>query len=355
MPPREVFGKLSRKTILITGAGGSIGSALALRLALFVSPGLILLESSENGLHDLQCNLQDLQRRLGKSEATGPATFILGSAGDRELMEEIFAAHEPDIVFHAAAHKHVPIVEEQPLAAIANNVFGTETVASVAAAHGARVVLLSTDKAVAPASVMGATKRVAEERVLASGGTVLRLGNVLGSRGSVTEVFARQIARGGPLTVTDPSARRYFITMDEAVNLLLIAAAQFDSSALLAPALPAAHAIVDLAGLMARELAPEREIAIDFIGPRPGDKLTEALWNETDFIHPAGIGNLVSIRSSRPDPMQFKSNLDALRAALAERNLSAVLAQLRLLVPDYQPSEIVLALSRRHSGSRVCA
>ncbi len=269
-------------------------------------------------------------------------------------MEELFAAHDPHIVFHAAAHKHVPIVEEQPLAAIANNVFGTATVTAVAAEHRAHVVLLSTDKAVAPVSLMGATKRVAEEMVVDSGGTVLRLGNVLASRGSVTEVFARQIARGGPLTVTDPSAHRYFLTMDEAVNLLLIAAAQSDSCALLAPTLPATHAIVELAGFMARELAPDHDIAIDFIGTRPGDKVTEMLWNEADFIHPAGIGNLVSIQSIRPNPNEFRSALAALRAALDERNLSAAIAQLRLLVPDYQPSEKVLALAS-YSGTRVCA
>ena len=355
LPPREVFGTLSRKTILITGAGGSIGSALALRLAFLVSPSLILLDTSENGLHDLQRKLHDLQRSFGKSEATEPATFILGSAGDRLLMEELFAAHEPGIVFHAAAHKHVPIVEEQPLAAIANNVFGTENVTAVAAAHSARVVLLSTDKAVAPASLMGATKRVAEEMALASSGTVLRLGNVLGSRGSVTEEFARQIARGGPLTVTDPSARRYFLTMDEAVNLLLIAAAQSDFSALLAPALPATHSIVELACFMARELAPDRKIAIEFIGLRPGDKLTEMLWTRADHIHSVGSGNLVSIRPSLLDPMQFKSGLAALHAALAERNLSAAIAQLRLLVPDYRPSETMVAILRRHAGTRVCA
>ena len=346
-PSPEVLDALSGDTILITGAGGSIGSALALRLAYSGSSNLILLESSENDLHDLQS-------RFDESGAAAPATFILGSVAERVLMEELFTTHNPRIVFHAAAHKHVPIVEKQPLAAIANNVFGTATVTAVAAVHGAHVVLLSTDKAVAPASVMGATKRVAEEIVLASGGTALRLGNVLASRGSVSEVFARQIARGGPLTVTDPLARRFFLTMDEAVNLLLIATAQSHSAALLAPALLETHAIVEFAAFMARELAPDRKSAIDFIGQRPGEKVTEMLWAGTDLIDPVGIGNLVSIRCNRPDPMQFKCGLAALNAAVEDRNLSGALAQLRSLVPDFQPSQAVLALARNFSP-RVCA
>lgn len=168
--------------MLITGAGGSIGSALALRLSRLALPVLLLLD-------------------------------------------ELFAAHAPRIVFHMAAHKHVPLLEQQPLAAIANNIFATETIAATAATCGARVVLLSTDKAVESISVIGATKRVAEEIVLAAGGTVLRLGNVLASTGSVTEVFAHQIARGGPLTITDPAAHRYFLTLDEPVNLLLFMSA----------------------------------------------------------------------------------------------------------------------------------
>jgi FlaA1/EpsC-like NDP-sugar epimerase len=138
------------------------------------------------------------------------------------------------------------------------------------------------------------------------------------------------------------------------VNLLLVGAAQTQSSALLAPALPATHAIVELAGFMARELAPDRKIAIEFIGHRPGDKLTEMLWTGADLVDPIGIGNLVSIRSGRSDRIEFESGLTALRAALAERNLSAALVQLCSLVPDYHPSKAVLALAR-HTGPRVCA
>jgi FlaA1/EpsC-like NDP-sugar epimerase len=342
-PSPEDLDALAQTPILITGAGGSMGSALALRLAHWAPRGPALLESSENNLHKLQ------QAWTGegkaRSGATMAATFLLGDAGDRALLEEVFAVHQPRIVFHAAAYKHVPLLEQQPFAAIANNVLVTATLAAVAAEHGARIVLLSTDKAVQPTSVVGATKKVAEEIVLASGGTVLRLSNVLDSSGSVTEIFARQIASGAPLTVTDPSVRRYFLTMDEAVDLLL-GAAQPDSSALLAPALQADHRIVDLARFMARELAPHRETSIHFSGLRPGDKLAERLWDDDEETCPAARGGLLSIRAVRPEAARFKSDLAALRVALRERDLPAALAQLGVLAPGYRPSETVLALAQ---------
>jgi FlaA1/EpsC-like NDP-sugar epimerase len=350
-PPLEVLNAISRMPVLITGAGGSIGSALASRLANLAPPALLLLESSESSLFTLQSAPAfdtDAARR-----AAAPK-LILGCAGDRSLIEELFAAYAPRIVFHAAAHKHVPLLEQQPLAAIASNIFATETVAAAAAHSGARVVLLSTDKAVAPASVMGATKRVAEEIVLASGGAVLRLGNVLASSGSVTEVFAHQIARGGPLTITDPAARRYFLTLDEAVNLLLFASVYPHSSAILAPASLAGYGVAALANFMAGRLAPGREIPICFTGLRPGEKLTERLWSDCDVAHPAGAGNLVSIQSNRPTHAQLEGGLAALHVAVEDRDIAGALMQLRSLVPDFHPSDTVLALAR-HFDPRVCA
>ena len=350
-PDVEVFDTLYRQPILITGAGGSIGSALALRVAVLTPPALLLLESSESHLYALN----------RAWAAAGTACFmtpILGSAADVALVEHIFATHRPRIVFHAAAYKHVPLMEEQPLAAIANNIFATETLAMAAAANGARLILLSTDKAVEPASIMGATKRVAEQIVLASGGTVLRLGNVLASRDSVVELFAQQIAQGGPVTVTDPAARRYFLTLDEAVNLLLIAAALPGTPALLAPVLPAPHYVSDLAHFLIRELAPDQEIEIDFTAARPGDKTAELLWSSGDAAQPILSGAssqapaIVSIQASQLPHAQLASGLENLRAALHARNLAATLLHLRSLVPDYTPSPSVLALAQQQ-GSRV--
>jgi len=346
-PPRpEALNALRREPILITGAGGSIGSALALRLGALRAP-LVLLETSESNLYALE---RDWAAALATNAcSTNLMTSILGIVADVTLLQEIFATHAPRIVFHAAAFKHVPLMEEQLLAAIANNIFATETLVKVATVHGARVILLSTDKAVEPASVMGATKRVAEQIVLAAGGTVLRLGNVLGSRDSVAEIFARQIAQGGPVTVNDPAARRYFLTLDEAANLLLGATVLAEPSALLAPVLPATHFIADLAHFMARELAPERNIAVEFTEPRPGDKEAELLWKASDHSCPAGVDGMVLVKVAGPAEAELNGQLASLRAALDTRDQCAALAELRAMVPDYTPSQTVLAAARRQN------
>jgi FlaA1/EpsC-like NDP-sugar epimerase len=345
-PPPEVLDALYQEPLLITGAGGSIGSALALRLATLSPSMLLLLESSEHGLYNLR-------EAWEASNAACPMAPILGNVLDRSLLEEVFTAHAPRIVFHAAAFKHVPMMEEHPLEAIANNILGTETLVSVAGSHGAHVVLISTDKAVEPASVMGATKRVAEQIVLTAGGTVLRLGNVLASHGSVAGVFARQIAQGAPVTVTDPAARRYFLTMDEAVNLLLFAAARPVPAALLAPALTASHSIAELATFIAHELAPESQLSIDVIGLRPGDKQVERLWPEGEITRPVSQGEMVSIQTPLIAELDLLRGLDSLHAALEHRDLARALGHLRDLVPDYRPSQAVQTLSRQF-GPRVC-
>ena len=297
----------------------------------------MLLESSES-------NLFALQRELSSPRMQSAATFILGSVADSALLDEIFSIHVPRMVFHAAAFKQVPLMEEQPLAAIANNVFGTATLAAAATGHGARVILLSTDKAVEPASVMGATKRIAEQIVLSKRGTVVRLCNVLASRDSVAEVFARQIADGGPITVTDPAVRRYFLTIDEAVDLLLLAASDPRLPALMAPHLPVQHFIADLAQFMARTLAPGRDIPIHFTRLRAGDKESEQLWSSTEEATPTEMPGICSISSSVPDPLALESRLEALRAAVEARDIPASIDCICALVPDYTPSHSVRAL-----------
>ncbi len=334
-PSPEALSRLRHQPILVTGAGGSIGSALALRLAALQPARLVLLEASESHLYALQ-------RMWHEAALDVPTTFLLGSASDHTLLDEIFSLHAPRIVFHAAAFKHVPLMEEQPLAAIANNVFGTQALVSASAAHTARVILLSTDKAVEPSSIMGATKRVAEQIVLAAHGTVLRLGNVLASRDSVAEVFAHQIARGGPITVTDPAARRYFLTLDEAASLLLTAACE---PALLTPALPAPHFIADLARFMATTLAPGRDIPIEFTHPRPGDKEVEHLVASSERAQPAQAAGLLRVESPALQHAELHSKLTALRAALDARDLATALDSMRALVPDYTPSPALLALA----------
>jgi FlaA1/EpsC-like NDP-sugar epimerase len=350
-PSAEILDGLAGTAVLITGAGGSIGSALALRLAQMAAhrPGVrgrsrghrVLVEASESNLSSLE---QAWREETNSYEGQGAsASFHLADAGDRAGLEEIFSAHAPRLVFHAAAYKHVPMLEERPLAAISNNIFATEVVAAAARAHGARVILLSTDKAVLPVSVMGATKRVAEKIVLAQGGTVLRMGNVLDSSGSVTEVFAKQIADGSPLTVTDPAARRFFLTMNEAVNLLLLAAAPTARGVLLAPAQLAEYSIVELARFMAHALAPGREIPIIYTGLRPGEKHAERLWDDSERARPWENCGVYSIASDAPDAAEFEDDLGRLRAALDQRDLPAALRGLCALVPGYQPTPAALA------------
>lgn len=332
-PAPAALEKLTDARILITGAGGSIGAALALRLAALKPAKLVLLEASESQLFALQNAFVELA-------ADAPALFVLGGVQDRALLEEVFALHAPRLVFHAAAFKHVPLLEEQPLAAIANNVFGTRVLSDTAKRHRARLVLLSTDKAVEPSSVMGATKRVAELMTLARGGTALRLGNVLASRDSVAEVFAAAIEAGRALCVTDAAARRYFLTIDEAVSLLLVAS--LAEPGLFAAALDVPHAIADLAHFLARKLAPERDITIEFTHPRSGDKETEKLWGANETARPACAG-LMAIDSPIAD--RLDGALDALEAALEARDAAAALECLSKLVPEFTPSDAVRALA----------
>lgn len=329
-PSMDALDSLYNQSILITGAGGTIGSALALRLGNLAPSSLLLLDTSESRLYDLQ-------QSWAAEGIPGSMRPILGHITDRTLLDEIFTVHAPRLVFHTAAFKHVAMMEEQPLAAIANNVFGTLVVTRAAAAAGARVVLLSSDKAVEPASIMGATKRLGEIIVLAAGGTVLRVGNVLASRDSVTETFARQLATGRPLTITDPAARRYFLTLDETVNLILTAAAE-PAPALLVPEIPAPTFITDLAHFMAASLAPGRNIDLDFTAPRPGEKDPDHLWSSSESPRPASQPGLLSIQFPAVDDFALDSALSALRLAVDARDRDAALIQLRELVPEYDPA-----------------
>lgn len=336
-PSVDVLDAFYRKSILITGAGGSIGSALAKRLAELGPPALLLLDSSESRLYKLE-------QAWTSAGIPGPLTPILGNICDTTLLDEVFTVHSPGVVFHTAAFKQVALLEEQPLAAIRNNVFGTLALSRTVLGRGGRLVMLSTDKAVQPASVMGATKRVAEMIVLAGGGTVLRLGNVLASRDSVTETFALQLALDRPLTVTDPAARRFFLTLDEAVNLLLIAAAE-PAPALLVPEIAAPSYISDLAHFMARELAPGRNVDLDFTCPRPGDKDPDHFWSPGESPRPAIHAGLLSIQPPALTLGELELPLSSLHSAVGARDLPAALAFLRELVPDYTPGPAVTALA----------
>lgn len=338
----EDVAALRRTPILITGAGGSIGAGFALRLA-DEGAELILLEDSESALYELQTALTAIS-------APAKRSFYLGNAADRDLLAEILLRHKPDIVIHTAAFKHVPMLEEQPLAAIANNVFGTRAVTEVAADHRARVVLLSTDKAVAPRSVMGATKSVAEKIVLASDGVVVRLANVLGSRGSVSEVFAQQIAARRALTVTDPAAERYFLTLDEALDLLIAAAASTDRASIIVPLLTKAHRVAELAAFMTNTLAPECDLQLKLTGMRLGEKLSEQLWADDEDAFEDRARGTLRVAPTLCSRRSLEQPLQSLKESLDARDISSALHSLRQLVPSYEPDATVLALA---SGAAV--
>jgi len=274
----RITAMLRDNIVLVTGAGGSIGSELCRQIAAKRPAKLVLVERSEPALFVIH---DELRTALGEGHVVPLALDIC----DEDAMEQVFGVHRPRIVFHAAAHKHVPLMEHQPAEAFRNNVLGTAIMARLAAQHGAqRFVLISTDKAVNPSSVMGATKRLAELVTKAAGSaharcirTSVRFGNVLGSSGSVVPVFHRQIAAGGPVTVTDPEATRFFMTIPEATGLILQSAllAEGEETFLLEMGEPVR--IVDLARQMI-ELAgflPGRDIEIVFTGLRSGERLHE--------------------------------------------------------------------------------
>jgi len=276
-----------------------------------------------------------MQREL--SRHSDKHRFHLGSAGDPVLMSEIFGVHHPRFVFHTAAFKHLPLLEEQPFAAIENNVFATQTVIEEAAKHGVRVVLLSTDKAVEPTSVMGATKNIAEQVVLRGGGSVVRLANVLGSRGSVSELFTAQIISGGPLTVTDREAQRFFITVSEAVELLLTASVREERRAVFVPQLQKAHRIVDLAQFMARVVMPNHETPVEFTQLLPGEKKSEQLWSADEKPIGDVVDGLVRLEPALPSS-RLTEILTKLRGDLERRHAGGAIGCLCELVPAYRRS-----------------
>jgi FlaA1/EpsC-like NDP-sugar epimerase len=325
--------------VLITGAGGSIGSALALRLTELQPRLLILLDAAEQNLYELDAKLQRLASSIRY-------VAVLGDISDDELLDEICAQHQPEMVYHAAAYKHVPLMESNPLAGIQNNTLGTYRLAQAAARNRIRrLVMVSTDKAVRPASIMGASKRMAEQALLACATTsthasCIRLGNVLGSHGSVAGVFLDQIARGESITVTQPDVDRYFFTMDESVSLILEAASAPPHSRILVPETGPPTQIVDLAKFLIQQKgkAPG-QFRIVFTGLRSGEKLHEEFIGPGerlgDFVGP----RLRAIEGRAGVPQELlHSAMAELDTAARAKNLEAVLQGVARLVPEYCPS-----------------
>jgi len=281
----EIAAYITGKAILVTGAGGSIGSELCRQIARFQPSSLILLDKTENNLFEIEQELSNCYKDLN-------IQFELADIRDAALIRHIFDKYKPQVIFHAAAYKHVPMMERFPQHAVSNNILGTYNVAAAAKEHRSEIfILVSTDKAVSPSSVMGATKRAAEliiqhlsnqcmQEGIATCFAAVRFGNVLGSRGSAIPIFKRQIAQGGPITVTHPDMVRYFMTIPEAVQLIIQAGALSSGGEIFVLDMGEPVKIVDLARDLIRlsGLIPDKDIEIKFIGIRPGEKLREELF-----------------------------------------------------------------------------
>lgn len=333
------------RRVLVTGGGGSIGSELCRQLMRFGPSHLIVLGHGENSVFEV-CNELD---RLAESQLDRSPLIVPVIADIRDLnrLRAVFATHRPELVFHAAAHKHVPLMEEHPVEAVSNNVTGTRNLLDVAVENGIQhFVMISSDKAVNPTSVMGATKRVAEMLVLNAARisgrpyVVVRFGNVLGSRGSVVLTFKRQIAAGGPVTVTHPEMKRYFMTIPEAVQLVLQAAVLGHSGEIFMLDMGEPVKVVDLARDMIRLSGLEvgRDIDICFTGIRPGEKLFEELFAHGEEYQPTAHSKIfIAAGASSNIPPTLRTDVAMLELSARANDDTAVRRMLRNIVPEYCP------------------
>ncbi len=330
---------LAGKRVLVTGAAGSIGSELCRQITEAGAAYVACLDKDENGLFRLERELRDQPRETRFD-------FLLGDIKNKMRLEVFFEQARPHIVFHAAAYKHVPILQFHPEEAVDNNIFGTRQLADLALRHRVeRFVMISTDKAVNPTNVMGATKQVAEKVVLARAGddsgscqfSIIRFGNVLGSAGSVVEMFHTQISRGGPVTVTHPEMVRFFMTIAEAVQLVLFAAAMGAGGEVFILDMGEPVKIDDLARQMIRlsGLTPDVDVDLEYIGLRPGEKLFEELWAAGEEPRKTDNPGILVARRQSIDPEAVGSGVDRLVAAARSGDRASLWKELLDLVPDF--------------------
>jgi FlaA1/EpsC-like NDP-sugar epimerase len=341
---------LNGKVVLVSGAGGSIGSELARQIYAQMPAKLILLDHNEFGLYSIHQELSAMRSEHGASVELVP---LLGSVANGERLRDVLSTYVPSVVYHAAAYKHVPMVEDNPGEGVRNNIFGTLNLARAAVAAGVkRFVLISTDKAVRPTNVMGATKRVAELvlQALAANNpetcfSMVRFGNVLGSSGSVVPLFRKQLAEGGPLTVTHEEVTRYFMTIPEAAQLVLQAGAMGQGGDVFVldmgqpvKIMDLARRMIQLSGLSVRDAAhPDGDIEIAVTGLRTGEKLYEELLigdNPQPTEHP----RIMKAHEPYVPWGQLKPELDALYVAAERNDVAAIKVFMQKHVQGYQPA-----------------
>ncbi len=325
------------RRVLVTGAGGSIGSELCRQIDHFGPAALYMLDHDESNLHRLQLEL----RGHGLLDSDD---IIIADIRDRGRLRQLFEDLRPEVVFHAAAHKHLPLLERHPCEGVKSNVAGTHNLIEAAVAAGVgRVIVISTDKAADPSSVLGATKRLAEMvvRHYEGRGTLIasvRFGNVLGSRGSLLSVLASQIERGEDVTITHPDVTRFFMTVEEAVGLVLEAAVMACSGEVFVLDMGEPVHIVDLVRNYTEQLHCNADVVIRFTGLRPGEKLDEALVSENEDRVPTAHPRIWNSRANIDLPSDFECALQQLYAAAAENHVAEVRRILAALVPGYRPT-----------------
>lgn len=352
----DLIGKFIRgKSVLVTGAAGSIGAEICRQLLNFRPQFLIMIDRAENNLFNLQEEL--------KKHTDIKKHFLIADINNRSKMENIFSTYRPEMVYHAAAFKQVPLMEEFPEEAVQNNIFGTKTILDLSLSYKvSHFILISTDKAVKPTSVMGATKKVAELLAGVSSQNThtrvvtVRFGNVLDTDGSVVPLFRRQIESGGPVTVTDPRASRYFMTISEATLLVLEASAIGESGQLMVLKMGDPVRILDLAKDMITlaGFAPNEDIQISFIGLRPGEKIEEELFVSEDRLVSTNHDKMLVAEPLRADEKMLGNMLVELKTLSAKIDRAAIIAKLKEIVPDFTPQQEVCEdkeVKGRHAGS----
>jgi FlaA1/EpsC-like NDP-sugar epimerase len=334
----SIAGYLAGETVLVTGAGGSIGAELCRQIARVAPARLVLVENSEAGLFDIE-------RELLEERDFSAVAPVLGDCGDRAKMSQVFERYQPTVIFHAAAYKHVALLEANPLEAVRNNTLTTKVMADVAVEYGAaRFVLVSTDKAASPKNLLGQSKAVCEWIVEAYGNrqdvstrfVAVRFGNVLNSSGSVIPIFRRQIEKGGPVTVTHPEMTRYFMTIPEAVSLVVQAGAIGGRGQVYVLDMGEPVKILELARNMIRLSGkePEKDVAIEFVGAKPGEKLHEVLWNEGETVGPTSHAKILRAARAPIDPAWLEEELGELERMVGRGETLDVVSKLATMMRE---------------------